>query len=430
MTKQIPTRHWHTVPLLGALLAILGHSAGAGDLNAPAAPDDPTSAMFTLMDLWNRLDHGATTVPCIGPFVQPATGPTGTMMTLNQIMAIMPAVNPEGAAAGEVLEGKTYWSLLSSAWGLQTGSMPNIGRQDITPSTVEQAIQAGYHNGSGRVAGDADLVASNIASGVAIFGVPGAAVVASGTALDTDVLTGKTFSNDSGANISGAMVNVGQQSITPGTSPQGITQGYHNGTGSVAGDANLVSGYIKKGTAIFGVTGTYESPPCNCNIGTVWNAANGGQRWCDNGDGTVTDLLGAPVPTGGKTKGRCLVWLKDAGWGGGWPWVDATNYADAHARAGTLAPGTAGLNDGSDVWDWRLPTRSELRALTASAGIERILSSSPGPFMHVQAGDYWSSTSFGLLPNDAAWRLSLLSGDFGAGDKTQSFYVWPVRRGR
>lgn len=57
--------------------------------------------------------------------------------------------------------------------GLVSGTMPNQGTEIITPSTVNQAIVAGYHNGSGYIVGDADLVAKNIKSGVNLFGVVG-----------------------------------------------------------------------------------------------------------------------------------------------------------------------------------------------------------------------------------------------------------------
>jgi hypothetical protein len=57
--------------------------------------------------------------------------------------------------------------------------MPNNGAVTITPGTTNQTIAAGYHNGSGTVAGDPDLIASNIKSGVDIFGVVGNVTVSS-----------------------------------------------------------------------------------------------------------------------------------------------------------------------------------------------------------------------------------------------------------
>lgn len=74
------------------------------------------------------------------------------------------------ANTGDVLSGKTF-SKAGSA-GL-TGTMSNHGAKVITPSTVNQAIPAGYHNGQGYVKGDTNLIASNIKNGVTIFGVTG-----------------------------------------------------------------------------------------------------------------------------------------------------------------------------------------------------------------------------------------------------------------
>ncbi len=78
---------------------------------------------------------------------------------------------------------------------------------------------------------------------------------AAGNATPADVLSGKTFSNDSGDQV-GTMPNRGAVIITPGTSNQTIQAGYHNGSGYVVGDSNLVANNIKNGVAIFGVTGS------------------------------------------------------------------------------------------------------------------------------------------------------------------------------
>ncbi|HDQ41432.1 MAG TPA: DUF1566 domain-containing protein, partial [Desulfonatronum sp.] len=147
-------------------------------------------------------------------------------------------------------------------------------------------------------------------------------------------------------------------------------------------------------------------------------------RWCDNGDGTVTDLLGY------NGKGKGLVWLKDAGWGGQRAWrvnmVDSHN--DAHTRAGTLSSGTAGLTDGSVLGDWRLPTLKELVALTK--GTHQIRSDSPGPFNGIQWSWYWSGTT-----SENFWSMAwyvFLSGNASDSSvvKTASGYVWPVRGGQ
>lgn len=83
-------------------------------------------------------------------------------------------VNAGTAAQADVLSGKTF----SSGAGLGlTGTMANNGAVSIMPGTTSQMIPAGFHNGAGTVAGDTDLVAGNIVSGVSIFGVTGSTVV-------------------------------------------------------------------------------------------------------------------------------------------------------------------------------------------------------------------------------------------------------------
>jgi len=78
------------------------------------------------------------------------------------------------ATTADVLSGKTFYNtnLKSKA----TGAMPNRGAVVITPRTSNQAIQAGYHNGSGYVKGDSNLVAANIVAGKSIFGVEGSTI--------------------------------------------------------------------------------------------------------------------------------------------------------------------------------------------------------------------------------------------------------------
>ena len=88
----------------------------AGDLDAPAAPTAPGSAMYTLEDLYQRLNAGTAGVPRPGAFVEPTAGPGGTMHTLNDIMARMPALdNLNGATAADVLSGKSFWGLTGGA---------------------------------------------------------------------------------------------------------------------------------------------------------------------------------------------------------------------------------------------------------------------------------------------------------------------------
>ncbi len=139
-----------------------------------------------------------------------------------------------------------------------------------------------------------------------------------------------------------------------------------------------------------------------------------GGRWCDNADGTVTDMT-----TG-------LIWLKNAGWGGRKAWMEY-DFNDAHTRAGTLANGTGGLNDGSVVGQWRLPTVGELIGITQEP--EAVSLSKPRWFTGLPQsdGDYWSSTTVAGSPA-SAWLVDWKTGSVSKLNKRSKYYfVWPVR---
>ena len=75
---------------------------------------------------------------------------------------------------------------------LVTGTIPSKGATTYTPGTTNQTIASGqYLSGTQTIAGDADLKAENIKSGVNLFGVNGT-FTSDATATAADVLTGKT----------------------------------------------------------------------------------------------------------------------------------------------------------------------------------------------------------------------------------------------
>lgn len=96
------------------------------------------------------------------------------------------------ATAPDILTGKTA----STDAGDLTGTMTDRGAMTITPGTTDQVIPSGFHNGSGKVVGDVDLIAANILNGKNIFGVDGSLVLgkkfASGTVTSSNNLA--TFS--------------------------------------------------------------------------------------------------------------------------------------------------------------------------------------------------------------------------------------------
>ncbi|PKM75269.1 MAG: hypothetical protein CVU92_02345 [Firmicutes bacterium HGW-Firmicutes-17] len=75
------------------------------------------------------------------------------------------------AVAADILATKTAYN--TNPKTQVTGTMVNNGAVTITPSTVQQTITGGHHNGSGYVVGDADLIADNIKKNINIFGVVG-----------------------------------------------------------------------------------------------------------------------------------------------------------------------------------------------------------------------------------------------------------------
>lgn len=82
----------------------------------------------------------------------------------------LPALtNPAGAA--QILNG---YQAINADGEIVTGTIPSQGAQTITPGTSAKTIAAGrYLSGTQTISGDSDLRASNIKSGVNIFGVTG-----------------------------------------------------------------------------------------------------------------------------------------------------------------------------------------------------------------------------------------------------------------
>lgn len=159
------------------------------------------------------------------------------------------------ATASEVLSGKT----IGMEEGLVSGTMPNreAVNQNLTTEGQEYTIPAGYHNGLGKVkAVITGLVASVIKAGTTVGGIAGN-FTNDATATAAQMLSG-VIAYVKGNKITGTMVNRGAVAITPSTSNQAIAQGYHNGSGSVAGSANFLAENIKDGVNMWGKIGTLK----------------------------------------------------------------------------------------------------------------------------------------------------------------------------
>ncbi len=414
--------------------------AFAGDIEAPAAPTASGSAMFTLLDIYNRLHAGMEGAKRPGAFTGPASGPGSTGKTLNDMMAEAPSVDAaSGADVADVLASKKFWGLKSGAgWGLLTGTMPTQ-----TLSAADDTVAAGYYAATTLSAEDSDLASANIMSGKNIFGFASDSNVvntSSGDAAEGDILIGKKAWVD-GGEVTGTATDGIDFNGVDGSKSFKIPDGLYSGSKTAtANDTNLVAANIKCGMTIFGVTGSipqyvaktgqttcYEvdgDPLASCdNTGQDAEYRNGGlpvvtpgvsynrtsftcsDGFTDNGDGTVTDNL-----TG-------LIWLENANC------FESRHWATALTDCNTLADGTCGLNDGSSAGDWRLPNINELRSLSGTYPLSSY-------FENVQSYRYWSSTTAEGVPANA-WWVDLDGDTFSYYLKDPgNYYVWPVRGGQ
>ncbi len=218
-----------------------------------------------------------------------------------------------------VLDGKTFST--ETGTGV-TGVMVDNGAVTIIPSTSDQAVVGGYHNGSGTVVGDTNLSSNNIKSSTTIFGIagnPNVVDTSSGDAVAGDILSGKRAFVD-GVEVIGSMVNngKGEWNIKPGTIEHKVATGYWSSENRVVGDSDLVPENIPSGISLFGIAGTMK------------------RAYINNGDGTLT----SNAPT--------LTW-QQADDGIRRTWAEAATYCE------DLVLG--------DYDDWRLPGVYELWSL-------------------------------------------------------------------
>ena len=89
-----------------------------------------------------------------------------------QIVTSLPSPGIPGRLVFNNSDKRFYFDT-GTSWQVQ--SAPNLGQVIITPTTSNQTIPEGYHNGTGYVKGDPNLVSDNIVNGISIFGVNGRA---------------------------------------------------------------------------------------------------------------------------------------------------------------------------------------------------------------------------------------------------------------
>lgn len=109
--------------VIGVLLSV-GTIVLAGTLDPTSGPMDPGSQMYTLQQIYDRLTTGAAGTK-MSTFTEPGGGPgTGTMVTLDQVMAAAPVTHTNAATQTHVVSGTVVWGLSEGAWGVITGTRP------------------------------------------------------------------------------------------------------------------------------------------------------------------------------------------------------------------------------------------------------------------------------------------------------------------
>lgn len=149
--------------------------------------------------------------------------PSGTVVGFNQVSV----VGDSNLTAANIKSGVTIY-------GKEGTYAPSLQSKSVTPNAAGFTVtpDSSYYGLSQVViSGNANLTASNIKSGVSIFGITGSYA----PSLQTKTVT----PNAAGFNV------------VPDTGYYGLSQV------TISGNANLTSSNIKSGVSIFGVTGSY-----------------------------------------------------------------------------------------------------------------------------------------------------------------------------
>ena len=78
-------RYLNWIVVLFVVFFFFPMAAVAGNLDSPAAPTNPASAMYTMQDVYNLIDDGTEGTKRGGAFTEPGAGPTSTGKTLDDL---------------------------------------------------------------------------------------------------------------------------------------------------------------------------------------------------------------------------------------------------------------------------------------------------------------------------------------------------------
>ena len=389
-----PPTAWYPTYLAAGLFILLSTSVHtlAGNLEPPAGPNDPASAMYSIEAIYQRLSTGTNVARRTGAFTGPTGPPGSTMHNLNDVMAKAPSNdNINGVTTEKVPTGQTFWGLTTNEWGTQTGT----GTRTLSDETI--VVTAGYYEATTLTNVDIDLVSTNIRSSVTIFGVDG----------DPNV------------------VNISDITRTLSPDTTNVEAGYYAATNLNEVDPDLTSTNIRVDTGIFGVTGTvYECSAPKTGQTTSFREGDAGWYSTNYGVAWPSPRFTTNIPPGGIVGGEevildnftGLMWTKNANILG-----ITTNWYAAIDFCNTLDYG------GYD--DWRLPNKMEWSSLL-DFGYSFPPITKPYPFTSVNIQSYWQSTTAGHSAwTNEAWQMRMSEGNTSKYNKTTSAYAWPVRGG-
>lgn len=297
------------------------------------------------------------------------------------------------AGASDVLTGKTFSNAGGTGIG---GTMPNNGAVSIVPGTTAQTIAAGYHSGAGSVAGDPNLQASNIRSGVSIFGVAG-------------TMTGVDMSHVSSLTCANKWI---------GSSCE-ICPNHWGGASCDTCPSNW-------GGASCNVCGAGWAG-ANCDVcANAWTGAS--CNVCPTGwSGANCDTIAKPFPTTPPSYAS-IPWKCVTDTATGLTWEVKTSSAGLHNMNGTYA-----WNDRQTFvnavnaeglcghTDWRMPSLSELQGLVVGGPSPTI---DTAYFPNTLGASYWTGTEQNAL---FAWDVFFYEGSSSASNKSISYFIRLVR---
>ena len=357
---------------------------------------------------------------------------------------------------------------LGTTWGVSLGQTGTL-----TPNGGTAAVADLFNGKTANLTGDWDLDSGtlNLACNTATFdgtgnlianGYDGAGdgtnrwcVTNTGDAIAGEIAAGKKAWVD-GIEITGDMISIGQQTITPGAANTAITAGYHDGTGYCAGDADLAAGKIMADVNIFGVSGTLlknlyngsattgatdfayytqalggvddyndnqAAVPTGAYSGGWTDCTSGADDYCGTGDANAD----------AKDNSTGLIWsdqISDAGdYTTTWFWANNCYEPAAQTPAGVCASHgddgcqcqkkPEGVKVGCEALGagWRLPYQKELMQAYIDGSSKSSVS-----YLANTGYAFWSATTVSLTTT-FAWRVNLPSGYTYSHAKADSAYL-------